>query len=60
MSSSPNSRVPLSLPRDVREAVKAVFDALTEWREEVSASTDRHSEAIVEKMSEAARALGWP
>lgn len=60
MSSSPNSRATQNLPRETREAIKAVFDALSEWRDEVSTSTERYSETVLEKMAAAARALGWP
>ena len=60
MSSSPDSRVLQSLPREAREATKAVFDALSEWRDEVGASTERYSETVLDKMAAAARALGWP
>ena len=49
-----------SLPREAREAIKAVFDALSEWRDEVSTSTERYSENVLDKMAAAARALGWP
>ena len=60
MSSSPDLRAIQSLPREAREATKAVFDALSEWRDEVSASTERYSETVLDKMGAAARALGWP
>jgi hypothetical protein len=40
--------------------MKAVFDALAEWRDEIGACTERHSEAVLDKMADAARALGWP
>jgi len=60
MASSANARVPLSVPKEAREAVKEVFDALSEWREEVSTSTERYSETVLSKMAAAARALGWP
>ena len=60
MPSSPDSRVIQSLPREAREATKAVFDALSEWRDEVGASTERYSETVLDKMAAAARALGWP
>jgi len=60
MASSANSRVPLSIPKEARDAVKEVFDALSEWRDEVNASTERYCETILEKMAAAARALGWP
>ena len=49
-----------SLPREAREAIEAVFDALSAWRDEVGASTERYSETLLDKMAAAARALGWP
>jgi hypothetical protein len=60
MASSRDSQVTQSLPREAREAIEAVFDALSEWRDEVSASTERYSETLLDKMAAAARALGWP
>jgi hypothetical protein len=59
MSSSHNLRAE-KIPRETREAIKAVFDALSEWRDEVSTSTERYSETVLDKMAAAARALGWP
>jgi hypothetical protein len=46
--------------RDARDAIEAVFDALSKWRDEIGASTERHSETVLDKMAYAARALGWP
>ena len=60
MPSSPDSQVTQSVPREAREAIKALFDALSEWRDEVGASTERYSETVLDKMAAAARALGWP
>ena len=60
MASSLNSRATPNLPREAREAIKAVFDALSEWRDEVNTSTERYSERVLAKMAAAARALGWP
>ena len=42
-----------------REAVNAFFDALSEWRDEVGASTERYSETVLDKMVAAATAMGW-
>jgi hypothetical protein len=42
------------------EAENAFFDALTEWRDEVAASTERYSESVSDKMVAAATAMGWP
>ncbi len=60
MTRSPDSRLIPSLPREAREAIKSVFDALSEWRDEISTSTERYSESLLDKMAVAARALGWP
>jgi hypothetical protein len=56
----PETRVLQGLPREARDAIKAVFDALSEWRDEVGTTTERHSEAVLDKMAAAGRALGWP
>jgi hypothetical protein len=45
---------------EAREAINAVIDALSEWREEVTTSTERFSETVLDKMATAARAAGWP
>jgi len=55
MSSSPNTRTPQILPRDARDAIEAVFDALSKWRDEIGASTERYSETVLDKMADAAR-----
>ena len=60
MASSRNSRMTQSLPSEAREAIEAVFDALSAWRDEVGASTERYSETVLDKMAAAARARGWP
>ena len=52
-----NKSVTESLDREGREAVNAVFDALSAWREEVAASTARYSQTVLDKM---ATAMGWP
>jgi hypothetical protein len=38
------------------KAVNAAFDAMTTWRTEIQDG----GEEVIEKMAEAARALGWP
>jgi hypothetical protein len=60
MASSPNTRPTQMLPREARDAIEAAFDALSKWRNELGASTERHSETVLAKMADAARALGWP
>ena len=60
MASSQKDRTAQLLPRDAREAIEAVFDALSKWRDEIGASTERYSETVLDKMADAAEALGWP
>ena len=60
MATSPDTRAMQGLPREAREAIKAVFEALSEWRDEVGSTTERHGEMVLDKMAAAARALGWP
>jgi len=60
MASSQHNRTTQLLPREAREAIEAVFDALSKWRDEIGASTERYSETVLDKMADAARALGWP
>ena len=55
-----NKSVTESLDREGREAVNAVVDALSAWREEVAASTARYSQTVLDKMAAAATAMGWP
>ena len=55
-----NTRTPQILPRDARDAIEAVFDALSNGVTKIGASTERYSETALDKMADAARALGWP
>ena len=59
MTSSPSPRTE-SIGIEARESINAVFDALSTWRDEVAASTERFSELVLTKMTPAARAMGWP
>lgn len=45
---------------NARQAVSQAFDAMSEWRGQLSEMTDKNSEQMFDKMSEAASALGWP
>lgn len=48
------------LSEESRKTVNAAFDAMSQWRDEVSASTERYQSTVFDKMGAAARALGWP
>jgi hypothetical protein len=60
---SPRSFNPMSIdgiPEEARKAVNAVFDAMATWRTEIANSSGKNSEQVIQKMGEAARALGGP
>jgi hypothetical protein len=48
------------LSDEARQAVNAAFDAMSAWRIDTAKSNEKNSEQLIEKMAEAARALGWP
>jgi hypothetical protein len=62
MANSPFEANPAftKLGEDTRKAVIQAFDAMSKWRAELADMTEKHSEAVFDKMSEAASALGWP
>ena len=54
---------PMSAPNlsdETRRAVNAAFDAMSTWRTETLSNSEKGFEQVMEKISEAARALGWP
>ena len=53
------SSVP-GLSTEARKAVNATFEAMSSWRTETVNTSERGIEQVIEKMAEAARALGWP
>jgi hypothetical protein len=60
---TPRSFDPFSVPGlspKAQAAVKAVFDAMSNWRNEAADDNERNSKQVIEKMAAAAAALGWP
>jgi len=60
---TPRSFSPMSvpgLPNKARNAVNAALDAMSDWRNETANSSEKNGAEVVEKMSAAAKALGWP
>ena len=60
---TPRSFNPMSVPglsNDARNAMKAVFDAMSAWRNETADANEKHSKQVIEKVAAAAAALGWP
>jgi hypothetical protein len=54
---------PMSVPglsNKAREAVNAVFDSMSAWRNEIAATGENNSKQVLDKMATAAAALGWP
>lgn len=49
-----------NLADDARKATSAAFEAMSNWRHELNATTERNSDAVFEKMAGAAKAMGWP
>lgn len=45
---------------DTRKAFNAVFDAMSSWRDDLSALTEKNSDVVFDKMSAAAKKVGWP
>src|SRR5260221_7115249 len=59
----PRNFNPMSTPvlsDEARKAVNAAFDAMSTWRMEAAKNSEKNSEQLIEKIAEAARALGWP
>ena len=48
------------LSNKAREAVSAVFEAMTVWQSETAKVGERNSKQVLDKMAMAAAALGWP
>ena len=54
---------PMAVPGlsdEARKAVKAAFDAMSDWRMEIVNDNEKNLERVIDKMAAAARALGWP
>ena len=54
---------PMTAPQlsdEARDAVNAAFEAMSTWRSEAVDNSEKNIERVIEKMSAAARALGWP
>jgi hypothetical protein len=62
MANSPFEANPAftKLGEDTRKAVIQAFDAMSNWRSELADLGEKNSNAVFDKMAEAAKALGWP
>lgn len=48
------------LGEDARKSVSQAFEAMSEWRKELAEMGETNSNAVFDKMADAAKALGWP
>ena len=48
------------MSEEARRAMNSAFDSLSSWRNEASATTERNSSIVFDKMAVAAKAMGWP
>jgi hypothetical protein len=62
MANSPFDANPAftKLGDDTRKAVIQAFDAMSNWRSELAEIGEKNSNAVFDKMAEAAKSLGWP
>lgn len=45
---------------DTRKSVTQAFEAMSQWRNQVTELGEKNSNAMFDKLAEAARSLGWP
>jgi len=59
---NPRSLNPLSpeLSDEARKAMKAAFDAMSNWQTDIVNNNEKHLERVIDKVAAAAEALGWP
>jgi len=62
MANSPFEANPAfaKLGDDARKAVIQAFDAMSNWRSELADLGEKNSNAVFDKMADAAKSLGWP
>lgn len=49
-----------ALGDEQRKAMTAAFEAMADWRQQMSTMQEKGSAAMFDKMSDAAKSLGWP
>lgn len=47
-----------SLTKEARDAVRAAYDALSDWRDEMLAANERYSDKVFDQLGSAAKAMG--
>jgi hypothetical protein len=56
----PASDVLRSLNSDARQALTSAFEALGQWRDEISSVNERHMVKVLDQVAASQRAMGWP
>ena len=57
---SADLKTTLGKSREVREELSATFDALSNWRDDITNANERCLDEVLDRTSAAARAIGWP
>lgn len=55
-----NSDAFKALGDEQRKAMTAAFDAMSNWRQELTSMQEKNATAVFDKMASAAKTLGWP
>jgi len=45
---------------EVQTALTSAFESMCDWRQEAASQAERHGNRVFDKMSAAAKAMGWP
>jgi hypothetical protein len=48
------------LSKNAQEALKSAFDAMSNWRVEITKHSEKNCKEVIDKMAAAASELGWP
>ena len=60
MTSTRHLRTPASLSNEARQALTAAFDAMSDWREGITAANERCLPKLLDQMTAVQHAMGWP
>ena len=55
-----NGQTLAQMSDDARKTMGSAFDAMSTWRHDMTAMSEKNSAAVFGKMSEAAKSMGWP
>jgi hypothetical protein len=55
-----NPKIVPELTNEARDAVNAALKAMSAWRNEIADANEKNGKVVIEKMTGAAAALGWP